>query len=634
MTPQSPRPRKVARWIPIVAVLIASAPIVIFVAQFLFPTVPPPVVRNASQAEIIHDPRQLVTSRHLTLWWDFPVSLVPPMAAIEPAGHSNVLPADYAGPSTCKQCHPQNYEAWSHHPHRWMNALANSETVLGDFSGAASISYRGGRASFAKAAGGFVMTLERGAIRREYRVTQTIGSRFYQYYVGRQTRGPEPPEHHFYHKDHVLPFGYWLEKKEWVPTVHIGPELPDERRPDPFIPPERGSHYAEYASSCNYCHTTFALGDMFGRRPHQIGEHAPVKLNWSIHSYLQSARPDELQRINQIRATGSKENPMASWDAEHYAVTFGVSCEACHLGSREHVEKAGTVRPRFFPTSPSLVVEGKLPDAGRTVENINWACGRCHTGGRPSFAAGMSTWNSVEYADAARGGCYSKLRCIDCHSPHTALGPKWTHTPDRDDAVCLKCHDQYRAQDRRAAHTHHPAGSEGDRCLNCHMPRINEGLQDVVRTHMIFSPTRPDMIEANHPNACNLCHTDRPIDWTTDYLTKWYGKTYDEWKLSQNYKNRTSPVALGWLKSDNESVRLVAADALARTRNPRVVPELLNALDDPFLLNRQFAERGLEQMLGVRPADAGYRFYMLRDERTKPLAALRTKFPVKPVQPK
>src|SRR5215467_13933300 len=29
---------------------------------------------------------------------------------------------------------------------------------------------------------------------------------------------------------YVLPFGYWLSAKQWVPTVHIGPELPDEER--------------------------------------------------------------------------------------------------------------------------------------------------------------------------------------------------------------------------------------------------------------------------------------------------------------------------------------------------------------------------------------------------------------------
>jgi predicted CXXCH cytochrome family protein len=507
-----------------------------------------------------------------------------------------------------------------------MNALASAETVRGDFSETASISYRGGHATFRRANGGYVMALERDGVRRTYRITQTIGSRFYQYYVGRQTEGPEPPSHHFYQKDHVLPFGYWLGAKEWVPTVHIGPEVSDEQRPDPYAPPDRGSYYAEYAVSCNYCHTTFALGDMLGRRPHQMGEHAPAALHWSLHEYTKTARPAELSMMERTHTMNTGKNPMAGWDAERYAVTFGVSCEACHLGTREHVDSGGTILPRFFPTSPNLVVEGKTPDPGRTVENINWACGRCHTGGRPSFAAGMSTWNSVEYADAARGSCYSKMRCVDCHSPHAALGQQWARTPDQDDAVCLKCHDQFRAADKRSAHTHHPPGSAGDRCLNCHMPRINEGLQDVVRTHMIFSPTRADMIEANHPNACNLCHTDRPIDWTLNSLKAWYGKTYDGAKIAGQYKDRTRPVARGWLKSENASVRLVAADALARTRDPRVVPELLDALDDPFLLNRQFAARGLEQMLGVRPADVGYRFFMTREERNQPLAALRAKY--------
>ncbi len=614
MTP--PRPRPTPRWLLPTVVLVGGGVAAVLIRPVLFPPAGPPA-DDPGGGELARNPQRLVTSRHLTLWWDFPVHLT------RTGTGSNAHPADYVGPAACQKCHPGNYEAWSHHPHRWMNALATPESVKGDFSGTAAITYRGGRATFERAGGGYRMTLARDGVRRAYRVTQTIGSRFYQYYVGRQTEGPEPRDHHFYHKDHVLPFGYWLGAKEWVPTVHVGPELPDALRPDPFAPPDQGRHYAEYAVSCNYCHTTFALGDLFARRPQQMGEHAPTGMHWSVRGYLKEARPGELGAMTRARTTG--ENPTAGWDAEHYAATFGVSCEACHLGGREHVESGGAVRPRFFPTSPHLSVEGAAPDPGRTVENLNWACGRCHTGGRPAYAGGMSTWNSVEYSDAARGSCYTRMRCTDCHSPHEALGPAWTRPPEHDDAVCLKCHDQYRAPDRRAAHTHHPAGSTGDRCLNCHMPRINEGLQDVVRTHTVYSPTRPDMIEANHPNACNLCHTDRPIDWTLTALRGWYGKSYDEAKLGASYKHRALPAALGWLRSGNESVRLVAADALARTRDPRATPALLDALDDPFLLNRQFAARGLEQMLGVRPAEAGYRFYMTREERAVPLAALRAK---------
>jgi hypothetical protein len=155
------------------------------------------------------------------------------------------------------------------------------------------------------------------------------------------------------------------------------------------------------------------------------------------------------------------------------------------------------------------------------------------------------------------------------------------------------------------------------------MPRINEGLQDVVRTHMIYSPTRADMIEANHPNACNLCHTDKPIDWTLRHLRGWYGATYDEARIAASYPDRAGPVARGWLRHEDPAVRLVAVEALTRAGARAELPRLLDALDDPYLLNRQFAAKGLEEMLGVRLPDFGYRFYMTGEERRLPLAGLR-----------
>jgi predicted CXXCH cytochrome family protein len=269
-------------------------------------------------------------------------------------------------------------------------------------------------------------------------------------------------------------------------------------------------------------------------------------------------------------------------------------------------------------------------DFGRTHDNINWACGRCHVGTRPQFAAGMSTWNSVEYSDAVRGSCYSQLTCVHCHNPHQALGPKWTRTPEQDDALCLKCHERLAPAEARVAHTHHPMGSDGARCMNCHMPRLNEGLNEVVRTHMIYSPTRADMIEANHPNACNQCHTDQTIDWTVGRLKAWYGRSYNEAKLAANYPQRQRPAALGWLQSDNEAVRLVGADSLVRARDRRALPELLDALDDPYLVNRQFTAKGLQGMLGLRLGDVGYRFYLTTEERRPALERLRARLAAGP----
>src|SRR5207244_9386101 len=125
-------------------------------------------------------------------------------------------------------------------------------------------------------------------------------------------------------------------------------------------------------------------------------------------------------------------------------------------------------------------------------------------------------------------------------------------------------------------------------------------------------------IEAKHPYACNLCHTDQPIDWTLRYLKRWYGAQYGEAKIAANYPHRNDRVARGWLGSDNPAVRLVAVETLARAKDFQALPQLLDALDDPYLVNRQFAYKGLQEMLGIHLAEYGYRFYMRSDERRQP----------------
>jgi predicted CXXCH cytochrome family protein len=564
----------------------------------------------------------------LAVWWDGSPPGTTTVRLVHP--DSNIHPADYAGPESCRDCHKKNYQGWSQHPHRWMNALARPQTVKGDFSPEARISYLGGQATFREHEDGYRMLLARGATRRLYAVSQTIGSRFFQYYVGKLLEGPEPDGHRAYVIDQVLPFGYWLDRQEWVPVVHVGlGETPDGEREDPFAPHALDVSFSPYYE-CNSCHTTFALGDELARNFWALGRHAPVPLHWSLPDYLGGVRDDLLipgkrpaeytdQEVQQLLVG------MQMFAAPEHAVKLGVTCESCHLGCQQHA--AGKLaKPSFFPHSPHLRAEAAAAiDPGPTHENVNWACGRCHAGQRPYFAAGMATWNSTEYTDAMKGSCYSQLRCVDCHNPHQATGPQWTRTAAEDDASCVRCHQQFATDEALAAHTHHSAGSTGSRCMNCHMPRLNEGLQNVVRTHMIFSPTNRQMIEANQPNACNLCHVDQSIDWTLTHLRQWYGATYDDDQLVASYPRRDEPAVIGWLKHRQEAVRLVATDAVARSGDRRLLPALIDLLDDPYLLNRQFARIGLESMLEVRLLDYGYRFYMTPQERREPITRLRAR---------
>lgn len=565
-------------------------------------------------------------------WWDrIPDEVI--RTSLKTGEDSNIRPESYAGPESCRKCHKKNYDSWHGHSHRLMNAEATPENVMGDFSPEASITYMGGEAKFwEESEGVYRMSLERDGTYRVFDIHQTIGSRFFQYYIGMQIKGPIPRGHDSYETDHVLPFGYWLDQKEWVPVVHVFPrdDDPDETLTDPFdmlVPPM----FAPYATGCNSCHTTFPAGDQFIRRLRTTGKFAPQPMHLAMSEYLGETHPElwspeeDVSRLTSHGLLGLVQT-FENYPATEHAVTLGISCEACHLGAKDHAE-GRLKKPKFFPHDPLLRIENtKSIEFGPSHQNRNWACGRCHTGSRPYYAGGMATWNSTEFSDAMKGSCYSKLSCIDCHDPHTGIGPKWKLRPDQDDSSCLKCHEDLKPETDRVAHTHHPMNTSGSRCMNCHMPHINEGMQDMVRTHTIFSPTNKNMLESNSINACNMCHGDKSIDWTTARLKEWYGASFDEQKIVESYPDKSKAVADGWMNSDREAVRLAAAGGLFRSGGVHEkwsLPLLVDALDDPFLINRQFARIGIEEGLKVRLLDYGYRFYMTPEERKKPLAAIR-----------
>ena len=140
---------------------------------------------------------------------------------------------------------------------------------------------------------------------------------------------------------------------------------------------------------------------------------------------------------------------------------------------------------------------------------------------------------------------------------------------------------------------------------------------------MIFSPVEASMIESGQPNACNICHTRESISWTRTYLKDWYGKSYADEKIQQSYPDPDAPVAAVWLTSRNESVRLIATDAVVRAQDESLLSLLVNGLDDDFLLNRQFTRIALEKLLPVTLSDFGYQFYMTSEERAEPIAKIR-----------
>lgn len=81
-------------------------------------------------------------------------------------------------------------------------------------------------------------------------------------------------------------------------------------------------------------------------------------------------------------------------------------------------------------------------------------------------------------------------------------------------------------------HTHHKAGSAGDECVGCHMPKIEQTIADVnVRSHT-FRIIPPEATETfKIPNSCNSCHTDKTVQWAKDALKTW--PEFSPWRVAQ-----------------------------------------------------------------------------------------------------
>ena len=66
------------------------------------------------------------------------------------------------------------------------------------------------------------------------------------------------------------------------------------------------------------------------------------------------------------------------------------------------------------------------------------------------------------------------------------------------------------------------------------MPHTTYGLLKAIRSHTISSPDVKRDLMARRPNACNLCHLDKTLDWTSQKMGAWYDSDTPE--LSEERK--------------------------------------------------------------------------------------------------
>jgi hypothetical protein len=221
----------------------------------------------------------------------------------------------------------------------------------------------------------------------------------------------------------------------------------------------------------------------------------------------------------------------------------------------------------------------------------------------------------------------SAIRCTDCHDPHTA-GPG-AGAPDdpRQLAACTSCHPAL--ADPAVARAHSGHSSEAASCLDCHMPRVVQGVSDMVRTHRISSPTGREDLVAGAPNACNLCHLDRSVAWTLRELDARFGAAVAplavDLVIDRYGGDLDAPLGEVWLASADPVVRIAAAAAFARAGDRRALPRLLDTLDDPVAHDRMRMLFAVEELLGRPLARREYDPHAPPERRSQMLRRLRAR---------
>jgi tetratricopeptide (TPR) repeat protein len=191
-----------------------------------------------------------------------------------------------------------------------------------------------------------------------------------------------------------------------------------------------------------------------------------------------------------------------------------------------------------------------------------------------------------------------KLHCVTCH---TSSG-RYRFKKEKFNNACLPCHEE--RVKNVAAHSHHPADSEGSKCISCHMPRTDFARMQ-RSDHSMLPPTPATTITYQSPNACNGCHADKDAAWADKLVRSWAKRDYQAPVLKRAAlvdaarKRDWSklPEMLAYIKDPKSEEIFVTSliRLLAHCDNQAKVPALRKALTDPSPLVRGAAVEGLGQ---------------------------------------
>src|SRR6185312_8694286 len=379
-------------------------------------------------------------------------------------------PAHFVGSAACAGCHPSEQAAWASSHHRHAMEPATASSVAGDFSDV-RFRYFGRETRFTRRRDSFQVTTEnRQGQPQTFTVAYTLGTAPLQQYLVALDDG----------RIQALPFAWDARPRarggqRWF---HLYPDA-NVTPADPLFwmrPRQNWNHM------CGDCHTTdFSkrFSDATGRfdsRWSELGNGCE-----SCHG-AGSTHVEAAQHGARGAAAASLVNGL------HMQGEQLDQCGACH--ARRVRLREDPSHERMHETwRPELLQEGLYFPDGQIRDEV--------------FEIGSFLQSKM----AARG-----VACSHCHEPHTA------RLRAEGNALCTRCHDRQIFDGPQ--HHFHAAGTDGARCVSCHMPQRTYMVVHERRDHRIAVP-RPDLsARLGTPNACAACHTGRGDAWAAEAIAR------------------------------------------------------------------------------------------------------------------
>ena len=471
----------------------------------------------------------------------------------------------YVDSGACGECHQDEYNAWSGSHHDLAMQDAVSETVLGDFDDATFTHFDVTSRFFTRDGRFFVNTEGPDGELADFELTYAFGVEPLQQYLAPFPGG----------RLQSLTIAWNTEQSEWFDLY------PDQR-----IPPDDPLHWTgrnqSWNTMCAECHST-------NLRKNYDPDADTFRTVWDeVDVGCQACHGPGGSHVQWARSRSGDASGAAATDlglvvdlATESAIEIE-SCAGCHSRRQRINDRDRHARGFLDDFRPSTLQAGLYHPDGQIQDEVY-------------------VWGSFAQSKMHEAG----VRCSSCHDPHRL--DVWVE----GNALCVRCHRETPVdgfptlRPKRydtPEHHFHQSGSDGARCVSCHMPAQTYMVVDPRRDHSFRVP-RPDLsVQLGSPNACTACHVDEDAEWAAARVEEWWGVPeaphFGEAFAAAREGDRAAEEPLTELITDRSQPAIVRATALEHLRQygPRALETIASATADEDPLVRMAAAGGLERL--------------------------------------